>query len=94
MYFQIQRKRPAKHHLVHIGKGVSQKFVTGVRIQGPAAACIFKFNPRGRVLVRPRASALPRVGEGNGVSQKLVTGVRIQGEGGQSKIRDVFGIRN
>ena len=33
--------------------------MTGVRIQRPAAACMFKFNPRGRVLVRPRASALP-----------------------------------
>ena len=40
-------------------KGVSQKFLTQVRIQRPAAACMFKFNPRGRVLVRPRASALP-----------------------------------
>ena len=41
------------------GKGVSQKFLTKVRIQRPLAACIFKANPRGRVLVRPRASALP-----------------------------------
>jgi len=43
------------------GEGVSQKFVTGVRIQGSAAACMFKFNPRGRVLVRPMESALPGI---------------------------------
>jgi len=42
-------------------KGVSQKFVTGVRTQRPAAACMFKSNPRARVLVRSKASALPGI---------------------------------
>jgi len=66
MYFQVQPARArvgapegerAPQSGRREGKGVSQKFVTEVRIQRPAAACIFKFNPRGRVLVRPRASA-------------------------------------